>query len=184
MVVINWWQWHDSQNNLDNFILFTISFYCPSSSNTVKIPSSKRTVLDTTSTPSNGEIEFNLHTKSTDSQIYDTIHKALKLEGHGSQDKDWITLCQIGFPNTFRKKDTFSAKIFGGTSCCTHNCIYPFSFCSLMWFSFYYLQNHSFSIIGWERKIFQKLIVYFFFFLEWLCLIGINRYASTTVYIY
>jgi hypothetical protein len=49
----------DMANSVHNYIKFT-----------VEIPTSKNTFLDATGTLANEEIEFNLHTKPTDSHLY------------------------------------------------------------------------------------------------------------------
>jgi hypothetical protein len=62
-------KWVDGRESRNNFIEMANSFH-NSIKFTVEISTSKYTFLDTTSTLTKGEIEFNLHTKSTDSHLY------------------------------------------------------------------------------------------------------------------
>jgi hypothetical protein len=61
--------WIDGHESLNDFIDMTNSFH-NSIKFTVDISTSKNTFLDTTATLTNGKIEFNLHTKPTDSHLY------------------------------------------------------------------------------------------------------------------
>ncbi|XP_056017307.1 uncharacterized protein LOC125656461 [Ostrea edulis] len=62
-------KWVNGRESLDDFIEMANSFH-NSIKFTVEISTSNNTFLDTTATFRNGEIEFNLHTKPTDSHLY------------------------------------------------------------------------------------------------------------------
>jgi hypothetical protein len=62
-------KWVDGRESLNDFIDMANSFH-NSIKFTVDISTSKNTFLDTKATLTNGEIEFNLHTKPTDSHLY------------------------------------------------------------------------------------------------------------------
>ena len=62
-------KWVDGRESLNDFIDMANSFH-NSIKFTVDISTSRNTFLDTTATLTNGEIEFNLHTKPTDSHLY------------------------------------------------------------------------------------------------------------------
>ena len=62
-------KWVDNRNNLDDFITFVNSFH-HSIKFTTEISSFNNTFLDTTSTLVDGKLDFNLHTKPTDSHLY------------------------------------------------------------------------------------------------------------------
>jgi hypothetical protein len=62
-------KWVDGRESLNDFIDVANSFH-NSITFTVDIGNSKNTFLDTTATFTNGEIEFNLHTKPMDSHLY------------------------------------------------------------------------------------------------------------------
>jgi hypothetical protein len=62
-------KWVDGRESLNDFIDMENSFH-NSIKFTVDISIFKNTILDTTATLTNKEIEFNLHTKPTDSHLY------------------------------------------------------------------------------------------------------------------
>lgn len=62
-------KWVDSRNNLDDFITFVNSFH-HSIKFTTEISPFNNTFLDTTSTLVDGKLDFNLHSKPTDSHLY------------------------------------------------------------------------------------------------------------------
>lgn len=62
-------KWVENRNNLDDFITFVNSFH-HSIKFTTEISSFNNTFLDTTSTLVDGKLDFNLHTKPTDSHLY------------------------------------------------------------------------------------------------------------------
>jgi hypothetical protein len=62
-------KWAESGKDLDNFIELANGFHT-SIKFTVEISTSSNIFLDTTSKIVNGNIEFSLHTKPTDSHLY------------------------------------------------------------------------------------------------------------------